>query len=82
MPHESLFQGRFGSCCNDLHEALNPEITPNPLLMISEQDVLYLTIGMVETQDGPGFFDQAIMFCPFCGRKLQDRAEIDRKVDG
>lgn len=46
---------------------------------IEENGVLYLTVGYTQTEQGTGWFDQAIIFCPFCGQKLQDRNEIALK---
>ena len=64
----------FGSCCKDLKEAMTTP--PNSFFRVEESGVFYLTIGYVDTEDGPGFFDQAVMFCPFCSTKLQTREEI------
>ncbi len=64
----------FGSCCSDLKTALiHP---PNSFFRIEDDGVLFLTVGYMETEDGPGFFDQAVLFCPFCGSKIQDIAQI------
>jgi hypothetical protein len=38
--------------------------------------VLFLTVGGVKTDQGIGWFDQAVFFCPFCGTQLQTRDEI------
>jgi hypothetical protein len=38
--------------------------------------VLFLTVGSVKTDRGIGWFDQAVLFCPFCGTQLQTRDEI------
>ena len=46
----------------------------------SEQGVLYLTIGRVQTEQGMGWMDQAVLFCPFCGATLQTKDEIRLKV--
>jgi hypothetical protein len=43
---------------------------------ISDQGVLYLTVGTLETEEGGGWMDQAVLFCPFCGKKLQTREQI------
>jgi hypothetical protein len=66
----------FGSCCKDLKDAMN--VPPNSFFRVEDNGILYLTIGYVPTEDGPGFFDQAVKFCPFCGTKLQDADEIRR----
>ena len=39
-----------------------------------------MTVGTVETEDGLGYFDQAVMFCPFCGTGLQTDKSIAGKV--
>ena len=67
----------FGSCCKDLADAMTG--VPNSFLRVEENGVLYLTIGYVETERGPGWFDQAVLFCPFCGARLQNAAEIARR---
>jgi hypothetical protein len=65
----------FGSCCTDLREAMTQP--PNSMFRVDEETgVLYLSVGYVETEDGPGWMDQAVMFCPFCGATLQTRAWV------
>jgi hypothetical protein len=49
------------------------------MFRIEENGVLYLTVGYVETERGPGWFDRAIIFCPFCGKQLQSNEEIAAK---
>ena len=65
---------RFGSCCQDLRDALTQP--PNSLFRVEENGVLYLAVGYADTPDGPGWFDQAVLFCPFCGTSLQTREQI------
>ena len=67
----------FGSCCHDLKDAMSKP--PNSLFRVTEQGVLYLTVGYVKTDRGLGWFDQALLFCPFCGKSLQSREEIRTK---
>jgi hypothetical protein len=69
----------FGNCCNDLKEAMTKP--PNSFFRIEENGVLYLTIGYVDTKDGPGFFDQAVIYCPFCSSQLQTKKEIAKKAN-
>ena len=64
----------FGSCCKDSGDAMN--IPPNSFFRVEENGVLFLTIGYMQTDKGPGWFDQAVIHCPFCGVQLQDREEI------
>ena len=67
-------------CCKDLSDAMTAP--PQSFFRVEENGVLYLTIGCVQTSEGPGWFDHAVMFCPFCGQKLQDRDEIRRRSAG
>jgi hypothetical protein len=46
----------------------------------SEQGVLYLTIGGIPTEQGMGWMDQAVLFCPFCGTRLQSKDQIRLKA--
>ena len=42
----------FGDCCKDLGDAfLQP---PNSFFRIEDNGVLYLTVGFLETEQGPG----------------------------
>jgi hypothetical protein len=49
---------------------------PNSFFRIESKGVLYLTVGYLSTEDGPGFFDHAVLYCPFCGQQLQTRESI------
>lgn len=64
----------FGTCCTEMTEALTLDV--NRLLRVEDTGVLYLAVGYVETPDGLAWFDQAVLFCPFCGSALQSREEI------
>ena len=70
----------FGSCCKDLADAMND--VPNPLFHVEENGVLFLTVGYVMTENGPGWFDQAALFCPYCGGQLQTLDEIRARTSG
>ncbi len=69
----------FGNCCKDLKDAF--EQPPNTFLRVDD-GILYLTTGYAQTEQGTGFFDQAVFFCPFCGQKLQTREEVTKKAGG
>jgi hypothetical protein len=72
-----IHNGPFGSCCGDLEDAMK---TPhNSMFRVEEYGVLYFTVGYVATEQGPGWFDQAVLFCPFCGKQLQSEEDIARK---
>ena len=72
-----IYKGKFGSCCKDLTEAMSTP--PNSFFFVSENKVLFQTVGYVQTEQGPGWFDQAVIFCPFCGKQLQSKEEIATK---
>jgi len=55
---------------------------PNPLFRVEENGVLFLSVGYVITENGPGWFDQAVLFCPFCGKQLQTEEEIRARAAG
>ena len=61
-------------CCKDLQEGMT--IPPNSFFRVEENGVLYLTIGYVQTERGTAYYDQAVIYCPFCRTKLQDKNEI------
>ena len=65
---------RFGNCCAGLKDALSGEF--EHLFREEDNGVLYLTVGYIMTPDGPGWFDTAVFYCPFCGTKIQDEAEV------
>jgi hypothetical protein len=68
-------QKRFGTCCKDMRDALT--LPEQRFLFVQEgTGVLFLTVGGVKTDQGIGWFDQAVLFCPFCGTQLQMRDEI------
>ena len=69
---------RFGECCGDLKDALTSP--PVSLFRVEDNGVLYLSVGFAETNQGVGWFDQAVLFCPFCGTGLQSRAEVQRRA--
>jgi len=54
---------------------------PISLFRVEENGVLYLTIGYAQTPQGVAWFDQALLFCPFCGSPIQDREGIRRKAN-
>ena len=70
----------FGSCCTDLWDAMHDP--PQSLFRVEENGVLYLSVGYAQAPQGVGWFEQAVIFCPFCGARLQDRDEIRRRTAG
>lgn len=53
-------------------------LPPEKLLRVEDNGALYLAVGYVNTDQGVGWFDQAVMYCPFCGTNPQSRAEMQR----
>ena len=66
-----------GSCCRELDDAMSKP--PTSLFRVEENGVLYLTVGYAPTERGVAWFDQAVIYCPFCGTRIQDRDEIRRR---
>ncbi len=80
FPFQKTQPVRFGSCCKDLKDAMS--IPQNSLFRVSEQGVLYLSVGYVQADEGLGWMDQAVIHCPFCGKRLQTHDEIRLKAVG
>ena len=72
-----IYRGAFGTCCEDLKHCMKQ---PNCLVYVSEDGSFFMTIGYFQTDEGTGWFDHAIIFCPFCGKKLQEKSEIAEKT--
>jgi hypothetical protein len=72
----------FGTCCAELKEAMSGDEF-EPLITVGEDDVLYMSVGLVELEDEePGMVDHPIFFCPFCGKRLQTQDEVRAKTEG
>jgi hypothetical protein len=61
----------FGDCCRDLNDAMS--VPGNRFFSVQENGVLYLAVG---GSDEIGWFDQAVLYCPFCGTQLQTKDKI------
>ena len=72
-----IMNNNFGSCCSDLKEVMYD--LPESFFRVEDNDVLYLTVGCGRTKEQTGYFDHAVLFCPFCGAKLQDNETIALK---
>ncbi len=70
----------FGGCCRNLAESMHGP--PNSTFRVEENGVLYLSVGYATTEQGTGWFDQAVIFCPFCGKRLQNPEEIRARSAG
>lgn len=77
----------FGSCCDAMADILNNQEF-SPLLAVEEESgVLFMAVGnaIIESEndeeDGEmAWFDQAVMFCPFCGTEVQTPEGIEGKL--
>ena len=70
----------FGSCCKELGQAMSGDEF-EPLITVAENNVLYVSVGMIELEDEePGMVDHPLFFCPFCGTKLQTVDEVRAKA--
>jgi hypothetical protein len=69
----------IGKCCKEMSDAIGG--VPNSFFRVEDNKVLYLTVGYVQTEQGPGFFDQVVLFCPFCGKQLQTKSQISDRVN-
>jgi hypothetical protein len=79
---------KFGTCCQDLKEVLSGADF-EPLLYEAEDGVLYLSVGILDTdeeenaeddEEGPGFLDHPVYFCPFCGTRVQTPEDVEAKA--
>jgi hypothetical protein len=70
---------KFGACCADLSAAMTQPETS--MFRVESNGVFYVSVGYVSTPQGPGWFDQAVLFCPFCGAELQTRNEIAARAN-
>ncbi len=73
---------RFGTCCSELAEAIAAQGF-DPLVTVADNGVLYLTVGLLDTDDpegGAALVDHPMFFCPFCGTKLQTAEEVKQKI--
>ena len=71
----SVMTTSFGSCCSDLRQAMTEP--PNSMFRVEKNGVLFLSVGYAQVTSGQvGWFDSAVMFCPFCGATLQTRDEV------
>ncbi len=53
---------------------------PNKFFRIEETGIFALTVGYAMTDRGPGWFDRAVLFCPFCGASVQSLEEVRMRV--
>ena len=70
----------FGSCCDELAEAMSGEEF-EPLITVGDDGVLYMSVGLVELDnEEPGMVDHPVFFCPFCGKGVQTAEDVKAKT--
>ncbi|MGM5057186.1 hypothetical protein ACD589_21215 [Rhizobium sp. 814_E9_N1_1] len=68
-------------CCDSLKGVVADLPEPAaPTVYRADNGVLMMVVGLVQSEEGLGYLDQAILHCPFCGTKLQDAKAIAEKV--
>ncbi len=71
---------KSGACCSAMDSALTAD-DYEPCLTVDDDGVLCLTVGITDIdEDEPTLVLEPIIFCPFCGTKLQSGEEVT--VDG
>jgi hypothetical protein len=75
----TLYSVPFGECCEDLRNALHDP--PDPLIRVEVDGTLFMAVGYARTNRGVGWFDHAVLFCPFCGAPLQTVEEIRHRAE-
>jgi hypothetical protein len=70
------FETKFGTCCNDIWDAMQKP--PKTFFTMGDDGVLYLTVGYAKTQQGTGYFEAVVNYCPFCGTRLQAREQVEQ----
>lgn len=70
----------FGTCCEELKEALGSEAF-DPLITVGDDGVLYMSVGLLDTEDDEAsIVEHPIFFCPFCGAKVQTPDGVKDKM--
>ena len=62
---------QYGTCCETLLNVLESQEF-EPLISVGDDGVLYTSIGIVDMEDDEaGMVEYPVVFCPFCGTRLQ-----------
>ena len=70
------------ACCSALEAALHAEEF-EPTITVDEDGVLCLTIGITDIEeDEPTLVLEPMIYCPFCGTRLQTVEEVEAKSGG
>lgn len=76
-----MSSARFGQCCKDMNDAIG---APHSVFRVADNGVLYLPSSIradgPETTEAHGYFDLAVLYCPFCGKQLQDVDDIAKTM--
>ncbi|OWV90810.1 hypothetical protein ATY81_05635 [Rhizobium sp. R72] len=66
-------------CCDSLREVAAELPAPAaPTIYRSDDGKVMMVVGLIQTEEGLGYLDQAIAHCPFCGTKLQDTEAAEK----
>ncbi len=66
-------------CCDGLREVAAELPAPAaPTIYRSNDGKMMMVVGLIQTEEGLGYLDQAIAHCPFCGTKLQDTEAAEK----
>ena len=65
----------FEPCCESLRQAMAGGAF-EPLIAVGEDNIVYITIGIVDDEDEPGMVDHPLLFCPFCGTQVQSEEDV------
>jgi len=66
-------------CCDALREVAAELPAPAaPTIYRSDDGVMMMVVGLIQTEEGFGYLDQAIVHCPFCGINLQDTKAAEK----
>ena len=67
------------ACCSALDAALTADEF-EPTITVDDDGVLCLTVGITDIEEAePTLVLEPMIFCPFCGTKLQAGGEIEAK---
>jgi hypothetical protein len=72
-------RSKFGDCCKDLKHAMTvPQ--GESLFHVAKDGILFMAVGFVQTDSGVGWYESAVIFCPFCGTKIQDKENLKQSA--
>jgi hypothetical protein len=68
-------------CCDALRGVVAEIPEPAaPTIYRADDGAMVMVVGLAQTEEGIGYLEQAIEYCPYCGTKLQDAKSLVGKV--